>query len=200
LRSDGRLEHEAHVFDCEPDEVVALVRREPGAPPPVEVAARARRRDEWRTHAPPRVLGDHHAPPDAGLFPRGLRMSYVAMNAFLRTMETDESHHAAGHGVGVGSVTYRGRAVVAVDPEDAIARLEPGDVLVTTTTTPAFNSILPVAGALVTVHGGLMSHAGIASRELGIPAVLGVPDALDHIPDGAEIEVNPVLGTVRLVS
>ena len=107
----------------------------------------------------------------------------------------------APDGIGVGEVPYVGRAVVAVDPDDAIARLEPGDVLVTTTTTPAFNCVLPVAGALVTAHGGLMSHAGIAARELGIPAVLGVADAAGSSasPTAREVEVDPTTATVRLV-
>ena len=72
-------------------------------------------------------------------------------------------------------------------------------MLITSTTTTAFNAVLPMAGALVTAHGGLMSHAGIAARELGIPAVLGVVDALDRIADGAEVEVDPVAATVRVV-
>jgi pyruvate,water dikinase len=114
-------------------------------------------------------------------------------------MESADVSDVVSDGVGIGKVAYRGRAVVAVEPEDAIARLEPGDVLVTTTTTPAFNCVLPVAGALVTAHGGLMSHAGIAARELGIPAVLGVADALVRIPDGAEVEVDPVAATVKVM-
>jgi pyruvate,water dikinase len=75
-------------------------------------------------------------------------------------------------------------------------RLEPGDVLVVRATSPAFNLVLSIAGAVVTVDGGAMSHAAVLSRELGIPAVIGAPGALS-IVDGSQIEVDPVAGVVR---
>jgi pyruvate,water dikinase len=122
------------------------------------------------------------------------------MAAFLGALETVRAADGSGRGVGIGTHRYRGRAVVAADPDDALARLEPGDVLVTGTTTPAFNTVLVLAGALVTAHGGPMSHAGIVSRELGLPAVVGLADALERIPDGAEVEVDPVEATVQVIA
>ena len=95
--------------------------------------------------------------------------------------------------------TVRGRAVVVSSPHDAIERLEPGDVLVTNTTTPAYNVVLPLVGGLVTVFGGTGSHPAVVARELGVSAVIGCADALERIPDGAEIELDPVSGTVRIV-
>ncbi|MGH9012958.1 MAG: PEP-utilizing enzyme, partial [Acidimicrobiia bacterium] len=103
-------------------------------------------------------------------------------------------------GTGVGHAAYRGRARVARHPEEAIERLEPGDVLVTPTTTPAFNAVLAIAGALVVEEGGLVSHAAITARELGLPAVVGVPGALAAISDGDEVEVDPVAGRVSVVA
>jgi len=94
----------------------------------------------------------------------------------------------------VGTEPYTGRACVAATPEDALAKLEPGDVLVTTTTTPAYEAILPIAGAVVTEHGGLISHSALMARELGLPAVVGVARATAAIPDGAKIEVDPSPG------
>jgi len=44
-----------------------------------------------------------------------------------------------------------------------------------------------------------MSHAAVLSRELGIPAVVGAPDAMRSIADGDRIEIDPVRGVVRLV-
>ena len=65
-------------------------------------------------------------------------------------------------------------------------------------TSPAFNSVLAIAGAVVTADGGALSHAAVLARELGIPAVIGASGALS-IPDGHTIEVDPVGGAVRLV-
>ena len=48
-------------------------------------------------------------------------------------------------------------------------------------------------------EGGPMSHAAVLSRELGIPAVVGAPDAMSSIADGDRIEVDPRAGRVRVV-
>jgi phosphohistidine swiveling domain-containing protein len=37
------------------------------------------------------------------------------------------------------------------------------------------------------------------ARELGIPAVIGAVGALEEIPNGAEVEVDPVAGTVQVL-
>ena len=99
----------------------------------------------------------------------------------------------------MGTVSYRGRARLAATPEDALNALEPGDVLVVRATSPAYNLVLSLAGAVVTSDGGPLSHAAVLARELGIPAIVGAPAALDEIPDGAQIEVDPVAGRVTVL-
>jgi pyruvate,water dikinase len=109
-----------------------------------------------------------------------------------------EEHGAPMAGTGIGTQPYRGRARRADTPEDAIAELEPGDVLVVPYTTPAYNTVLPLAGAIVTAEGGALSHAAVLARELGISAVVGVSGAMS-VPDGATVEVDPVAGLVRVL-
>ena len=67
-------------------------------------------------------------------------------------------------------------------------------------TTPAYNMVLPLAGAIVTAEGGALSHAAVLARELGIPAVVGVFGVLTNIPDGSTIEVDADRGEVRVVT
>jgi pyruvate,water dikinase len=119
----------------------------------------------------------------------------------------DRSEPTRGHeadavvsGLGVGQEPYVGRARVAERAEDALAVVEPGDVLVVPFTTPAYNAVLAVCGAVVTEEGGALAHAAVLARELGLPAVVGAAGALGTIPDGAQVEVDPGAGTVRLVS
>ena len=38
------------------------------------------------------------------------------------------------------------------------------------------------------------------ARELGLPAVIGAEGALDEIPNGADIEVDPIAGTVTILT
>jgi len=102
-------------------------------------------------------------------------------------------------GTGIGNEVFVGTARVAETAEEAIATMEDGDVLVTRATSPAFNLVLAIAGGLVTVHGGPMSHAAVLSRELKLPAVIGVEDCLDHIHNGDRIELDPTKGTVTIL-
>jgi pyruvate,water dikinase len=86
---------------------------------------------------------------------------------------------------------------VAASAEEALTRLQAGDVLVTTLTTPAFEAVMPIAGAVVTETGGLIGHTAIVCREYGIPAVVRVAGATTHVPDGALVTVDP--STSRVV-
>jgi pyruvate,water dikinase len=102
-------------------------------------------------------------------------------------------------GTGIGDGIVRGRARVAADPGEALALIEPGDVLVVPFTTPAYNAVLPIAVGLVVDEGGALSHAALVARELGISAVVGVTSGTRLIPDGAEVEVDASKGLVRVL-
>ena len=94
---------------------------------------------------------------------------------------------------------YEGIARLVDSPAD-FARIRQGDVLVTRSTSPYFNVVLPLLGAIVTDRGGQLSHAAIVAREFGIPAVVGTRDATSTIPDGATVQVDGSAGEVRVVS
>jgi len=99
-----------------------------------------------------------------------------------------------GHPAGIGWGS--GRAVV-VNCECELSRVAPGDILVTRVAGPALSHILPRVGGVVAELGGSTSHLASLARERGIPAVLGVLDATQHIPDGAQVAVDGVAGIVR---
>ncbi|MEU7586776.1 PEP/pyruvate-binding domain-containing protein [Micromonospora sp. NPDC049230] len=107
----------------------------------------------------------------------------------------DESATRTGTPASPGLAT--GPARVVRGPTD-FARVRPGDVLVCRTTDPAWTPLFGVVAAVVTETGGLLSHAAIVARELGLPAVLAVPDATT-LPDGATVEVDGNTGRVVLL-
>lgn len=78
-------------------------------------------------------------------------------------------------------------------------RLQPGDILVTTTTAPPWTPLFLTAAAVVTDAGGLLSHGAVVSREYRIPAVVGTRDATTRIPDGQMLEVDGDQGLVSFV-
>jgi pyruvate,water dikinase len=100
----------------------------------------------------------------------------------------------SGHPAGIGWGS--GRAVV-VNCECELARVAPGDILVTKVAGPALSQILPRVAGVVAELGGSTSHLASLGRERGIPMVLGVLDATRRIPDGAQVAVDGVAGIVR---
>ena len=78
---------------------------------------------------------------------------------------------------------YEGTARL-INNASEFGRLQQGDVLVTRSTAPYFNVVLPLLGALVTDRGGQLCHAAIVAREYGIPGVVGTKEATKLIADG----------------
>ncbi|RPI04399.1 MAG: hypothetical protein EHM63_10055, partial [Actinobacteria bacterium] len=169
-----------------------LVTRLEGANAPTLEDASARRvqRAEWSASDAPLRLGPEFAIPPLTALPRALALIGAAQLA-----TADHMLPADGRAIGVGQQAYTGRALVVDDPTVAMALIEPGDVVVTRFTSPTWNSILVHAGALVTTTGGLVSHAAVIARELGIPAVLSDTHACTRLRTGEMVTVDPIAGT-----
>jgi rifampicin phosphotransferase len=101
-------------------------------------------------------------------------------------------------GAGASAGVAEGLARIVVTPED-FARVQPGDVLIAPTTTPAWTPLFGSIAALVTDTGGILSHAAVVAREYGIPAVVGAAGATGVIPEGARVRVNGTTGEVSLL-
>lgn len=163
-----------------------------------------RRRATWRETVDvsdaPRLLGPVEPVPPTDVLPADMARLVGFVQTVLAEAGMDGQERATGlSGFGVGSGVYRGRACRADSPEDAVVNLMEGDVLVVPCTTPAYNMVLPLAGAIVTAEGGALSHAAVLARELGIPAVVGAPRAVEDIPNGAIIEVDADRGEIRVI-
>src|SRR5262249_37505210 len=100
----------------------------------------------------------------------------------------------SGHPAGIG--WGAGRAVV-VNCECELARVAPGDVLVTRIASPALSHVLPRVAGVVAELGGSTSHLPPLARRPGLPVALGGPDAPRRSPDGAQVAVAGVAGVVR---
>ncbi|MFA7302171.1 MAG: PEP/pyruvate-binding domain-containing protein [Candidatus Paceibacterota bacterium] len=80
-----------------------------------------------------------------------------------------------------------------------MAAMESGDVLVSQTTAPELMPAFYKASAVVTDIGGLLSHAAITSRELGLPCVVGTKNASERLQTGDLVEVDADNGIVRIL-
>ena len=99
----------------------------------------------------------------------------------------------AGDGTGASA----GRAEGIVHSGEGVPRR--GEVLVVSTLDPDLATLLPRLGALVSETGSVLSHLAIMAREYGIPAVVGVPDAVARFGAGSRVSVDGTTGEVKLV-
>lgn len=72
-------------------------------------------------------------------------------------------------------------------------------ILVLPTLLPSHMTLLPQAVGIVTSQGGMTSHGAILARELKIPAVVGVGQAIDSIETGDVVFVDGSRGVVYRV-
>ncbi|MDL2279462.1 phosphoenolpyruvate synthase [Desulfovibrio sp. OttesenSCG-928-G11] len=119
---------------------------------------------------------------------------------FMRRKEVDRSAaltaevllegNGASRGAGQGTVKFLRSAL-------ELNKINKGDVLAAERTDPDMVPGMRMASAILADVGGDTSHAAITSRELGIPAVIGIQrvEALRAL-DGSEVTVDGTTGTV----
>ena len=107
----------------------------------------------------------------------------------LETFYLEKRGPVLARGRSVGEKIATGRARVIPDVVH-LSSFNPGEVLVTDTTTPDWEPVMKTAAAIVTNRGGRTCHAAIVSRELGIPAVVGAEDGTEKVHTGDEVTVS----------
>lgn len=99
-------------------------------------------------------------------------------------------------GTGIGRFSVSGRVVVAQSGEEALRKVQEGDILVTTATDREYIPALERIGALVTEEGGLTSHGAIVGINLGKPVIVGVADAVSILKENTIVTVDPIRGLI----
>ncbi len=74
--------------------------------------------------------------------------------------------------------------------EKDMAEFKEGEVLVSRQSSPKFAAVLDRASAVVTEVGGISGHMASLAREFGVPALLGVAEAVSVIKPGQVITVD----------
>jgi len=86
---------------------------------------------------------------------------------------------------------------VVKDPKELLEFKE-GSILVASQPTPLFNPFLFKSKAVIVEHGGMLCHAAIVSRELGIPCIR-VKGATKIFKDGQKVRIDPEKEIVEVV-
>jgi pyruvate,water dikinase len=115
----------------------------------------------------------------------------------ISKMKAGRSNRNFLSGVAASPGSVSAPACILNGPED-FEKMNTGDVLVASITTPAWTPLFARASAVVTDIGGPLSHGSIVAREYGIPAVLGTVAATKRITHGQVITVDGDAGKVFL--
>jgi phosphohistidine swiveling domain-containing protein len=185
----GRIVTRDDVFYLEFDELVVALR---GRPDDLHelVASRKWAQQQNSLHAPPVTLGTP-PPPDMPEDP-------FMVNFFGgRMMPTPDPRMVRGNAASAGTVTGTARIIRSLDEA---WKLEAGEIIVCPVTMPSWTPLFALAAAVVTDHGGALSHTAIVAREYGLPAVVGTKVGTQVIRDGQTVTVDGRSGTVRLES
>jgi phosphohistidine swiveling domain-containing protein len=184
----GALEDAEDVLLLELPEAIELLRN--GGDGKARAAERRAEMDHYaKIPAPPLVGTDYGPPPDAPI-----------TRAIFRFFGgpppvSDVPNEVGGNAGSAGTVT--GTARVIINLSEA-GRLQPGDILVTATTSPPWTPLFAIAGGIVTDTGGILSHCAVVAREYAIPAVVGTGMATAVIQDGTTITVDGSSGKVTI--
>ena len=162
VASRGRIATPQHMLDASLDEMCALVAGA-GGPSADELAKRAEYRATHTAKDVPPFLGPPAPPPpDLAALPpavgRLMRATCIALGHLFGSSQAQNEEKVL-YGLAASKGVYEGPARRVSGPSE-FGRIAKGDVLVTESTTEAFNILLPLLGAIVTDNGGLLSHCG----------------------------------------
>lgn len=126
------------------------------------------------------------------------------VNEFLSSYR-DLSRVIKGTIANKGKVQGKARVIPADFKEfdkmsKAVADMQEGEILVAETTAPEIIQACKKASAIITNQGGMLSHAAIVSRELGIPCIVGTDkDVTLNIKTGDMLDVDATTGIIRIL-
>ena len=92
---------------------------------------------------------------------------------------------------------FTGRSLI-LDSENA-SKLNDKFVLITDELLPKYLYSYENMGAIITTKAGVLSHAAIVARELGIPCVVGLDGDILKITDGSLVRVDAYNGRVEVI-
>lgn len=101
-----------------------------------------------------------------------------------------------------GQSAYRGITngiVRLIMVKEKIIDLKPGEILVTSMTTPEYLLAMKKSSAFITDEGGITCHAAIVAREMKKPCIIGTKNATKILKTGDYVCVDANNGIVRIL-
>ncbi|MGI6413138.1 MAG: pyruvate kinase [Syntrophomonadaceae bacterium] len=98
-------------------------------------------------------------------------------------------------GIGLGKETVKGKARIVINPEDA-EKINPGDIVVTTSAESFLAPYLSIISALIAEEGGLTSNAAVMGLNARIPVLVGAANCTSVLKDNMLITLDTPAGRV----
>lgn len=106
-----------------------------------------------------------------------------------------DNRNILAKGLGVSSGCAAGPVRVVRSLND-LSKVQVGDVIVVRESNPAWTVGMMKASALISELGGIICHAAIVAREMGIPCVVNVERATEICQDGISVLVDGDTGII----
>ena len=113
----------------------------------------------------------------------------------LDITELEHKSYLQGTAVSKGKVTAE--AAVIITPE--LDMNMQGKILISKMTDPGWVFLMTQSAGLISEKGSLLSHTAIVGRELGIPVVVGVPNATSILKNGNLLKLDGDLGIIEIL-
>ncbi len=150
-------------------------------------------------------LCEYTPPTLLGVFPEGefsdpstVMLWGITKERLEEWERAEEEESDVVNGVAASAGVTEGPAVVIPRFSESY-KVKNGDILVTSSTAPAWGPVLVRSKGVVLDAGGNMCHAAIIAREEGVPAVVGTRVATRKIKTGDIIRVDGDEGIVTIL-
>lgn len=112
-------------------------------------------------------------------------------------IKVDVLGHVFLRGTGAGKKTkITGKICIAATSEEAIKKVEPGDILITKRIEECYIPIANRLGGIVAEYGAAGSYADFFCERFQIPGILGVPGAMETFYSGRIVNLDTERGII----
>jgi pyruvate,water dikinase len=137
-------------------------------------------------------------PPDDRFETRGI---VYQGNSYLSEQKLPEIDASFLQGIGCSPGIVQGKVKIVTDPQQVLNEQQTPDlnidtILVAQRTDPGWIILFTAVKGILVERGSLLSHVAIVTRELGIPAIVSIPNLTQWLQDGDIIEMDGTTGKI----
>ena len=183
LKNNNLINNEKDVFYLTIDEIFGLVN---GSIIDVDLKKLIElRKEEYKKYQTEAILPD-----------RFLTRGFLGENFYYEDLagnsQLDEN---TLQGTGCSKGIVKGKVKIVLNPMDT--QVEDGDIVVKKSTDPSWVMVFPLLKGLIVEKGSLLSHSAIISREMNIPAIVGVQGATSILKTGDMVQFDGSTGIIK---